>query len=126
MGEEFLSKQNEQFVHGRDRAHKELNQNDLLTARPEHVGRAFPCAAVSPCKMPEQGGTLLLADGGGSLLLMAEDGVVGTVNEGEAQGLRELMNALPGNNGMLDVKVLDTVDFLSEFTIRVSLEECTA
>lgn len=123
MGEEFLRKQNERFEHGRDRAQEKLSQADLLTTRPELVGRAFQCSVMPQYKMPEADTQLVLADSKDGILLLAADGPIGTVRESEASYLRELMAATPDLGRMLQVSVLETADFLGEFTVRVSTEE---
>lgn len=122
MGEEFLSKQTEQFIHGQDKAKRELSQRDLLTSRPEFVGVAFSCKAVVPEYLPSPGTVLLLAETEASLMLMAADGPVGIVNEAKDGRLRDLMRSAPTYQKMLKVSVHETVDFLGEFTIRISTE----
>ncbi|WNG33299.1 hypothetical protein F0U61_06460 [Archangium violaceum] len=120
MGEEFLRVKTEQFKHGQDRSHREFKQETLLTLRPELVGEAFSCFMDSPDKkMPPAGSKLLLSDTGAELILDADGGRIGTVNESESQGLRGLMAAVPECCGMLEVTVHETMEGFGAFTIRV-------
>lgn len=122
MGDELKSKQNEQFVHGRDRAKKELNQVDLLTLRPELVATSFSCKPAILTILPVPGTTVLIAETEGHLVAIASGEKIGVVSESVAPQLRELMRASPDFQNMLLATVYETADFLGEFTIRVSTE----
>ncbi|HZI15074.1 MAG TPA: hypothetical protein VE153_32180 [Myxococcus sp.] len=119
MGDELKSKQNEQFVHGQDRAKKELSQDDLLTLRPELVSVAFSCKSVRRDVLPSPGAEVLVADTGETLLALADGEPVGTINEPAALQFRELMGKFPEFQGMFLATVYETAGFLEEFTIRL-------
>lgn len=120
MGENFLRKQTENFKHGQDRAFQQFTEANLLSLKPELVGRAYACVPGPQQDVPTPGRDLYVICEPEVLRVCEGNAVIATVDDAESAGLREFMATEAKCAGMLRVTVHEVVEITGEFTIRIS------
>jgi hypothetical protein len=113
MGEQFQRKRAKGFKHHQVIDHeRELEQQTLLTERPEIYSREYSCEIRSPERPTE----LILALRGGEVVVLEGNADVGRVVLADAD---RLPDAIEAAGGLLAVEVLDFSSLTGATTIAV-------
>ena len=123
MGEQFIKKHTEQFLHQQDAAFQEvLKTQNLFFEKPEVYNIDYPCRTLIPDQVQVGMQVIVQANANGSIEVTRANQVIGVIEGSAASQILCILRSDPRAGNMMKARVISQQLLSGKFNVRCAEE----